>query len=255
MDPIDRASADAVEASWPERLRALGSTWRSGISHNETDRALGEIWVLLNLALGKYVRQHARRVRRLSPDDVLDIAAEKASELLRRLDSRDWNPSALSSAQLCGFLAAIARNGVVDFHRVRLREVSTPDGFDVPFSRRAWGGHEGSEESPASGVDGATYARAIADCAAGLTVRARRAWYLRVFYEIGSAEIARDPVVATTPAGVDAMLARCREQMRSCLARKGLTIGPLPPGTFVRLWNMTRRRPSVSPAPPDGVTT
>ena len=244
MDPIELESSGGVEASWPDRLREVGSTWWSGVSRKEADRALGEIWVLLNLALGRYVRQYARRVRRLSPDDVLDIAAEKASELLRRLDSRDWNPSALSSAQLCGFLAAIARNGVVDFHRVRLREVSTADGFDVPYSRRAWGGHEGSEESPASGVDSATYARAIADCAAGLTVRARRAWSLRVFYEIGSAEIARDPVVATSPAGVDAMLARCRDQMRSCLARKGLTIGALPPGTFVRLWNMTRKRPS-----------
>jgi len=28
--------------------------------------------------------------------------------------------------------------------------------------------------------------------------------------------------------------------MRSCLEAKGLAVGPLPPGTFVRLWNLTR---------------
>ena len=47
--------------------------------------------------------------------------------------------------------------------------------------------------------------------------------------------------MGTTPGGVDAMLARCREHMRSCLEGKGLRVGPLPPGTFVRLWRMTER--------------
>jgi hypothetical protein len=117
--------------------------------------------------------------------------------------------------------------------RFRHRKVSTvllsagPGGpFGRRRSRRIRGGRCGLRA-------------AIVDCADGLTVRARRAWYLRILYEIGSAEIARDPAVATTPAGVDAMLARCREQMRSCLAGKGFVAGPFPPGTFARLWEMT----------------
>lgn len=254
MDPIEPESGDDPSAAWPQRLLTLASGYRSGGSRADTDRAIGEIWFLLNLALRRYVRSHSRGMRRLSPDDVFDIAAEKASELLRRLDAKEWDLSGLTPSQLCGFLATVARNGVVDFHRVRRREVSAPDGFDVPYSGVAWGGQDAPRESPASGVDGARYARAIVDCAAGLSDRARRAWYLRIFYEIGSTDIARDPLVATTPAGVDAMLARCREQMRACLEKKGLEIGPLPPGTFVRLWDMTKRRVALFAVPPDGGT-
>lgn len=240
---------DDASASWPNRLVELGMRLRAENSREASGSLVGEIWILLNLALQSYVRKQAHRLGRLSVDDISDIAAEKASELLRRLDSKDWNLAELSPAQLCGLLAAVARNGVVDLHRIRRREVSTPADFDVPSSRRAWGGPGEREESAASGVDGAAYAEAIVGCAAGLSARARRAWYLRVLYEIGSADIARDPAVATTPAGVDAMLARCREKMRSCLARKGFTVGPLPPGTFVRLWEMTRND-AVFASPP-----
>jgi DNA-directed RNA polymerase specialized sigma24 family protein len=221
---------------------------RSERSRETAKRVVAEIWVLLNLALQKYARKHAHWGGALSADDISEIASQKASELLRRIDSKDWDPAGSSAAQLCGMLSTIARNGVVDLRRVRRREVSAPEGFDVPLSSRAWGGQPGVEESPESGVESAAYAQAIVDCAAGLSVRARRAWYLRVLYEIGSADIARDPAVATTPAGVDAMLARCREQMRSCLAAKGFDAGPLPPGTFVKLWELTHRdAPEATP--------
>ncbi len=249
MDPIEPPPGDDASASWPDRLRELGARLASRFSREDSGPVVGEIWILLNLALKKYVRKHGHRVGGLSADDVSDVAGEKALDLLRRIDSKSWNPAELTSAQLCGYLATIARNGVVDLHRLRRREVSAHDGLDVPLTSGAWGGRDADEVSPTSGVDGAAYAQAISDCAAELSARARRAWYLRIFYEIGSADIARDPLVATTPAGVDAMLARCREQMRSCLAGKGFAIGPLPPGTFVRLWDMTRRDAGFA-APP-----
>ena len=231
MDPFPEREPLAQEGSalWPERLRALGARLRVPLPAAERGAILGEVWVLLNLALGQGVRGQAYRVRHLSADDVVEIAAGQASELLLRIDAGEWGPADLSATQLRGFLATVARNGVVDLYRKRRREVSIPDGFDVPSG-------PAGEPSPALAVDGDAYARAIADCAGRLTRRARRAWYLRALYEIRSADIARDPGVATTPAGVDAMLARCREQMRACLEGKGLPLGPLPPGTFVRLW-------------------
>ena len=241
MSNADRTDDD-VSALWPDRLRALGEKLRASSSPLDAGGIVAEIWVLLNLALQKYARRHAHLSGPLSADDISEIASEKAADLVRRLDSKSWDPSGFTSAQLCALLSTIARNGVVDLRRVRRREVSTPEGFDVPLSSRTWGGRAGDEQSPESGVDGASYAQAIAECAAGLSARARRAWYLRVLYEIGSAEIERDPAVATTPAGVDAMLARCREQMRACLASKGFGAGPFPPGTFVRLWEMTSRK-------------
>ena len=97
------------------------------------------------------------------------------------------------------------------------------------------------EASPEAAADGETYAAAILDCVQSFTARARRAWLLRVLYELDSTDIARDPEVGSTPAGVDTMLARCRARMRACLEAKGLDLGPLPPGTFVRLWDRARR--------------
>jgi len=231
--PEPQVLGDEGPAAWPERLQELDAGLRFAGSPAARGALLGGIWVLLNLALGQYVRGQAHRVRHLSADDVVEIAAQQATEVLRRIDTGQWSPAELTPSQVRGFLAAVARNGVVDLYRERRREVSVSDGFDVPS--------EGAgDPSPAFAVDGAAYARAILDCARRLTERARRAWYLRVFYEIRSADIARDPAVATTPAGVDAMLARCREQMRACLAQKGFTIGPLPPGTFVALWKAMR---------------
>jgi RNA polymerase sigma factor (sigma-70 family) len=194
---------------------------------------VAELWTLLGLVLQTYARRHARALGHLSDDDVREVAAEKASELLRRLDSREWDPTTRSAEQLCGFLATVARNGVVDFHRRRRREVPVDEGTAAIEDR--------PQASPEMLAQAAAYARAILDCARGLTDRSRRAWLLRVLYELESEDIARDPGVVSTGPGVDTMLARCRAQMRSCMEGKGLALGPLPPGTFVRLWDLVRR--------------
>lgn len=222
-------------ASWPHRFLALAVSLQGAAAGADRDRPVAELWTLLHLALQAYVRRHARAFGHLTRDDVWEVADQKASELFARLDSRDWDPSASSPAQLCAFLAMVARNGVVDFHRQRGREVALADAAPTIEESRP-------EASPEAAADGETYAVAILDCARILTARARRAWLLRVFYELDSADIARDPEVDSTQAGVDTMLARCRARMRACLAAKGLALGPLPPGTFVRLWDLERRR-------------
>src|SRR5260221_14717054 len=51
VDPIEPDSVEDAAASWPDRVRELGSSWRSWGSRAERDRALGEMWILLNLAL------------------------------------------------------------------------------------------------------------------------------------------------------------------------------------------------------------
>ena len=220
-------------SSWPQRFLDL-ATSLPRLRSRERDAAVAELWAILNVALQVYARRQARALGRLHEEDVREVAAEKASELLVRLDSREWIPPPGSPAQLCAFLAMVARNGVVDFHRIRRREVPVGDGTatDEP---------ESPPPSPETLADAAGYARAILDCSSALTDRARRAWILRVLYELDSADIARDPVVASTRAGVDTMLARCRTRMRACLETKGFALGPLPAGTFVRLWDLVRR--------------
>ena len=196
---------------------------------------LGRLWSVLHAVLLRYARGHARRLGRLSTEDLRDVAADKASDLVARLDREGWDPAASSPALLRSFLGTIARNGVVDALRAGGREVRLGDELDPRGGR----GVEGATQEDAIGGD--EFARALIGCVEGLSARARRAWFLRVFYDFNSAEIARHPNVASSPAGVDAMLARCREYVRACMEKKGVAMRSLPAGTFVRLWELTER--------------
>ena len=225
---------DDPHALWPEHVLRLGSMLRAATPRDRRE-TLGALWGLLHVALLRYARQHARRLGRLSPEDIRDIAAEKASDLIARLDVSDWDPSASSPVLLRSFLSTIARNGVVDALRTGRREVPVGDDLDPR------GGRGVGDATQEDAVGGEEFARALLGCVDGLSVRARRAWFLRVFYDFNSAEIARHPEVASSPAGVDAMLARCREHVRACMEKKGVAMRSLPAGTFVRLWELTER--------------
>ena len=222
---------DDPRALWPEAVVRLGTELREASGARRSE-ALGRLWVLLNLALQKYARGQARRLGRLGSEDIRDVAAEKASDLILRLDNDQWNPAASSPAQLCSFLATVARNGVVDALRTTRREVAS--GHDLEARETRAVGAAVQEDA----IGGDEFARALVACASSLTSRSRRAWLLRVFYDFSSAEIARHPEVTTSPAGVDAMLARCREHLRACLEERGLPMRAIPAGTFARLWEL-----------------
>jgi RNA polymerase sigma factor (sigma-70 family) len=198
---------------------------------------LGTVWKLLHLALQKYVRQQARRLGRVAPETIREIAADKASDLVVRLDKDDWDPSALSAETLRAFLATVARNGVVDALRSGRREVLAGD--EAELERTAGAPHAPREQEDA--VARSEVADALVACAATLSPRSRRAWLLRVFYDFSSSDIARHPAVMSSPAGVDQMLARGREHLRACMERKGVAMRSLPVGTFARIWELTER--------------
>ena len=219
---------------WPEQILRWGSALRSA-PPGERREIVATLWGILHVVLLRYARAHARHLGRLSIEDLRDVASDKASDLVARLDKEDWDPAASSPALLRAFLGTIARNGVVDALRTGGREVLLGDDLDPRGGR----GVEGATQEDAIG--GEEFARALIGCVEGLSIRARRAWFLRVFYEFNSADIARHPNVASSPAGVDAMLARCREHVRACMERKGVAMRSLPAGTFVRLWELTER--------------
>ncbi|MGH9868523.1 MAG: sigma-70 family RNA polymerase sigma factor [Candidatus Polarisedimenticolia bacterium] len=211
---------------WPERIVELAASWRAAPDGAEGERRLGDLWMLINLTLQRYARSAARRFGALDPEDIRDIAADKGLELLRRLASHQWDPGASTAAELCAFLAGVARHGVIDRLRALEREIRFRSDPPEPSGL----------ESPDLGP--AEHARAILDCARCLSQRARHAWFLRVFYDLPSADIARHPEVSSTSAGVDAMLRRCRQLMRACMARKGFDPGVIPAGTFTLLWEL-----------------
>src|SRR5262245_20112360 len=147
------------------------------------------MWRIVHVVLLRYARGHARRMGRLSSEDILDVVSEKASDLIARLDLKQWDPGASTPAPLRSFLSTTARNGVVDALRSGRREVLVGDDLEPRGGR----GVESATQEDAVSVD--EFVRALLGCLDILSTRARRAWFLRVFYDFTSAEIARHPDV------------------------------------------------------------
>jgi DNA-directed RNA polymerase specialized sigma24 family protein len=204
---------------------------------------------VLNLALHRQVRTQARRFGSLSSEDVVDIAADKAVELLDQMEQRRWDPATESDERMAAFLAIVARNGVVD----RLRRLNREQAQTAVPAARGGRPPEDPGDLVGAAIDGGRYARALVDCARALTARARQAWVLRVFAGMTSEQIARHPEVHTSVGGVDLMLHRCRNRLRRCLASKGFEPGRMPAGTFVALWDLVESdRRSAAASPKEG---
>ena len=250
-------------ALWPGRIRALAAALRDAPARRAGERTdaerdgrtadrearVSELWRLLNLVLSQYIRAQARRFGGLDADQVADVAADKALDLMSRIERRDWDPAAVGDAQVCAFLGSVARNGVIDVLRRRRREVvvdmavPVADGEDGALWAVTAAGL-GAE----SAIDGARYAHALLACAGGLTPRARRAWVMRVFGNLAVAQIARHPRVATSLGGAHLMLNRARRMMRRCMESKGFEVRTMPAGTFAALWDLIESDPAARAA-------
>jgi RNA polymerase sigma factor (sigma-70 family) len=182
------------------------------------------------MAIQKYVGVHVRHLGSIDPEDARDISSEKTLDLLSRLERHEWEPMKYTPAQLCAFIATVARNGVVDQLNLRRRET------------QAWWDEPVAPADAARNVEADETAGAIVECFERMTPRARLVWLLRVFYELSAEETAAHPDLDTTPAAIDMMLARCRKHMRRCARAKGLDPASLPVGTLTSLWEMVMER-------------
>lgn len=72
---------------------------------------------MLNFVLLNCLEAQMRRDRRLTREDVEDLASEKSLDLMRKLDLGTWEIRGKSGREIAAYLAATARNGVVDFFR------------------------------------------------------------------------------------------------------------------------------------------
>jgi len=203
--------------------------------------------LILTSALRHYARGHAARRGRVDDEDLRDIAAEKALELLRRFESGAWTLEEGEGAGLRGYLSTIARNGVLDLLKRRGRFVTleAEEGEEAPatFDLTTW---TSSAADPANITVRQGYVHGLRDCLSRLPVRNRRIWVLRVFYEMASRVIATHPEVGLTAPHVDVLLQRTRDQLRGCMQKKGLAPSEMPAGTLVELWRHVR------PLPPSG---
>lgn len=198
------------------------------------DQALSELWVLMNAALVRYARQHGRPYPGVSDEDLNDVARAKALDLFQKLTNGTWDPSVATPGQICAFLSTVARHGLVDFLRSKPRRVFVPIDGVAAAAAASEGRQEG--ESPLVAAERAQFTRALCECIARFTPRARRVWLFRTYLELSGREIARHPDIQMNPAAVDVALARCRHTLRRCLRSRGYSSRDLPRGTFFALW-------------------
>lgn len=211
------------------------------------ETACGQIWLLLDSAIAEYLRFHTSRLGRVSREDLEDIAAEKSSDLLRKIESRLWDLSGRSASEICAFLSSTARNGLVDRLRESGRRVDlgARDGSTWEQEAAALGAAGCATSCAMSSPDAADvlverreFAGALRGCAEELDPRSRRVWFLRVFCEMPSKRIATHPQVRLEVSHVDVLLHRMRRRIRECMRRKGYEPADMPPGTFVELWRI-----------------
>ena len=222
----------AESARWPARVIALASMCGAAQEAESRRAALGDLWTLVHLGLARYVRFHAGRLGPVSAEDVRDIAADKTLALMRKLEAGEWSPAGCDAGQLCAFLSTLARNGLVD----HLRRAAAAHPRPVASAALGEDPEPRPHEAPSRALFRILFPRALVDCLAALSPRARRIWFLRAFYDLPSKSISRDAGVRTSSAAVDMTLARVRVALRVCMRRKGFDVRELPPGTFVAVW-------------------
>lgn len=242
----------AVDAQWPERVVELAAAWHAQPDPARRERLLGEMWLLLNAAIRRYLRLHGHRYGTARPEDLEDIASDKSLDLLRRIDSEQWNPATVKPGQLCAFISTLARNGLIDHYRVhgskRREQVDAADsaGAAAPTVLRP------RVERTEYRAERARFVSAIGDCAALLSKRSRTIWFLRVLLDLPSRQIAHHPEVNMKPSAVDMALSRTRTVIRNCMSEKGFEPDDTPPGVFSALWEAFRAElPDIRPGEED----
>jgi len=240
--PGRSSSGSAFHIQWPEHLQELLRRMRSAPDFDTRNRATGEAWVLLNTLIVIRLRVQATRYGTTAQEDLEDIAVEKSLDLLRRAESGEWDPEHRAPSELAAFLMTVARNGLVDFLRKsgRVEPLAGDAGPDEDPRGAARAPLRASGEGPDADAERREFATALRGCAETLDVRTRMVWFLRVFCDLATKEIATHPSVRLKPGHVDVLLQRARRQIRTCMRRLGHESHDLPPGTFAEIWRLFR---------------
>jgi RNA polymerase sigma factor (sigma-70 family) len=198
----------------------------------ERNGARAVLWPLLHASLFASLRAQAGRIAFVGPEDLEDLASQKALELLLRAEEGTWDPDGRAEHEVAGYLARVARHALVDLARRRGREC--PEAEDQEAWAIALSGAASDPVRPEDQLAAREFARALRECVAMLAPRARQAWFRRVFLERPSREIAS--ILELTPAHVDVVVQRARGALRECMMRKGHPDAELRPGAFVEIW-------------------
>lgn len=199
---------------------------------SEADAARVRLWTLLHAAVFAALRQQACRVARFSREDLEDLAAVKALELLRQAESRKWSTEGRHAGEVVAFVLRVARNGLIDLARSRGREAphapSLLEDGATPVERDV------EAEDPSDVAATREFVAALEHCVDALQPRAREVWYRAAVLERPSRETA---AAMTLKVGhVDVLVQRSRAALVACMAKSGHRSTEVSPRAFVRLW-------------------
>lgn len=236
------SEAAGTYPQWPVRIIALARAWKDAAGPSARQLLLGELWLLLNGALLRFLEPAAAgRPFFVDPEVRRDIAAEKALGLVRKLESGEWDPSVSPPGQLCAFLGVVARNGLADYERTSAAERRRAERIERSAAESGHWPHPHPEEpSPETSTWRERFAGGLLECLRALTPRSQVIWFLKVFYELGSRDVGRHPELNMKAGAVDVAWGRCRRQVQACLEARGFSTRALPVGTFTTLWQAFR---------------
>ena len=230
----------AAARPWVERVHALAGLLAGQLDDRARADARGELWLLLSSALAKCAR--AQRASRgwLSREDVEDLVATKALDLLRSIEEHRLVLRGGGGGGDPGFeayLAQVMRNAIIDQSRRGLRQGMITDRVDEAWGVSAADPTVPCPDVPSSGIEVDELARALEACLGGLAPRARRIWIFRTFFEMSSRDIAAHPDVALRPKHVDVLVGRVRAAIRACLGERGFDGSQVEIVGVARLWD------------------
>lgn len=218
-------------ARWPVHLTAAVTAVRAATPPCR-EAARGRLWSVVHAALFASLRAQAGRVARVTPEDLEDLASQKALELLVRAEEGAWDPGGRADHEIAGYVAQVARHALIDLARRRGRECAAPEDIEA-WSLAVTESH-GEPARPEDLAAAREFVAALRECVGSLAPRARVAWFRRVFLERPSREIAG--ALGLTAAHVDVVVQRARAQLRTCMERRGMEEPGVRPGAFVELW-------------------
>ncbi len=240
---VSESESTGSAGVWPRQVCELASRLeREKRSEEHSSCARAELWRLLGLALAASIRMEMKSLGRLEDEDVVDIAAEKCIDLMRRIDEGAWRPQSLHPHRVRAYVRSVARNGLVDVLRRRGRIRMRPlEGADEELGDAMTPGTYRSHRAFDDRAERDEFVDAVLDCVSEWSPRDRRVWMMRVFFEMPSRMIGAHPAVGTRPANVDVILQRCRARLRAWMTRRGHDITSVPTGTFAALWERFER--------------
>ncbi len=220
--------------AWPDRLVELGGLLHS--AGDESESARSRVWLLLNSVLQQRIRAESRRTGPIGPEDLEDLAAEKALDLMNKLDAKEWDLAGSTRENVIGFVSTVARNGLIDVLRRKSRRPAQSDAdVEALGGGRARGGMPPTAP-PDPVARRSEFVEAIVHCAGELNPDHRKVWLFRVFLDMPSKHIANHPALDLRSSHVDVILQRRRKRVRDCMRAAGFEAADLPPGTFTAMW-------------------